>query len=207
MIIRIVKSALFILGLMLTLPLIVLTWCESTLLGKDYEKVFAACKETLSLIPSIPGVYMRSAYYWAVCTKVSPEARFLFGSWLAHRKNKVDRGTLIGPYSFIGYSEIGENVIFGARVSIISGKYQHGRPDQRINGQKPSKLIEEDEIIHIGKNTWIGQDAVILANIGENCTVGAGSVVFKDVPDNTTVIGNPARKVNMEMVPPERDTG
>jgi serine acetyltransferase len=27
----------------------------------------------------------------------------------------------------------------------------------------------------------------------------SGSVVYKPVPDNTTVLGNPARKVNVEM--------
>jgi len=82
----------------------------------------------------------------------------------------------------------------GARTSIISGKYQHGRPDHRATG---GDIVEEHQANNIGKNTWIGQDAVVLVSIGEGCTIGAGSVVLRDVPDGTTVLGNPARKVSL----------
>lgn len=116
-------------------------------------------------------------------------------SLLAHRENIIRAGTVIGAYSTIGYADIGENVLFGSKISIISGKYQHGTPKQRKEG---AEVMEEHQVLKIGRNTWIGQDAVILANIGENCTVAAGSVVFKDVPDSTTVMGNPARKVSLD---------
>ncbi|MEA2030938.1 MAG: acyltransferase, partial [candidate division Zixibacteria bacterium] len=165
------------------------------LTGNNYERVFNACKEILSIIPTPLGNYMRRAFYWATCTSVSWDTNFIFGSWLAHRNNKIAQRVTIGAYTFIGYADIGENVLFGARVSIISGKYQHGRPDQRVNQKE---IENKSEIIKIGRNSWIGQDVVIMANIGENCTVGAGSVVMKDVPDNATVLGNPARKVNLK---------
>lgn len=189
------KRLLFIICLIIALPLILLTWLEAALFNKNTECIFGSCRDILSICPSLLGTYMRKAYYWAVCTNISPDAHFLFGSWLAHRQNIIRSGVVVGHYSFIGYADIEEDVLLGARVSIVSGKYQHGRPAARSHQKQ---IIEENEIIHIGSNSWIGQEAVILANIGRNCTVGAGSVVFKNVPDNTTVLGNPARKVNLD---------
>lgn len=53
---------------------------------------------------------------------------------------------------------------------------------------KPEKYICDD--VYIGKNTWIGANAVILkgSHIGDNCVIGAGSVILGDVADNTLVI-------------------
>lgn len=49
--------------------------------------------------------------------------------------------------------------------------------------------------VHIGKNCWIGANAVILPGITicDNVVVGAGSVVTKDLPDNVVAVGNPCR--------------
>jgi len=191
----IIKRIFFISAIIVISPLIIFRWLGQHLLGSQKGKVFCGIAEFLSLCPSFIGIYLRKAYYWSACTNVSPDVQFLFGSMLTHRENVIRSGVVIGHYTFIGFSDIEENVQLGARVSIISGRYQHGRPNHRVQEQDHEP---EHEIIHIGKNSWIGQDAVILANIGENCTVGAGSVVFKDIPDNTTVLGNPARKVSMK---------
>lgn len=49
--------------------------------------------------------------------------------------------------------------------------------------------------IHIGKNVWIGSNAVILpgVTIGDNAIIGAGSVVTRDIPENVVAVGNPCR--------------
>jgi virginiamycin A acetyltransferase len=190
------KWFMFILGCILSLPVIILTRLEEIASKGKATYIYGGSKELLSICPTIIGIYMRKAFYWAVCRRVSPDAHFLFGSWLAHRETIIAPGASIGAYTFIGFANIERNVLMGARVSIISGKYQHGRPNERAeNGHDIA--TEEDRPIHIGENTWIGQDATIMANIGKNCTIGAGSVVLNDVPDNTTVLGNPARRVNL----------
>lgn len=188
------KGVLFAFGFLLASPLILITWLEALIMGKEYERMYAGCTEILCIVPTIIGNLMRKAFYWTTCNKVYWNTHLKMGSWLAHRNNKIGPGVTIGAFTFIGYADIGKNVIFGARVSIISGKYQHGKPEERINNRD---IVEENVVITIGENSWIGQDVVIMANIGKNCTVGAGSVVMKDVPDNTTVLGNPARKVSM----------
>ena len=190
-----IKRTFLIFCFIIDFPLILLTWIESWLGGKNKEYIFSSCRDILSICPTFVGIYLRKAYYWAVCKNVSPDVQFLFGSWLSHRNNIIRSGVVIGHYSFIGYADIGENVLMSARVSIVSGKYQHGKPEERA---QLKEIVEVHNVIRIGDNTWIGQDATILANIGKNCTIGAGSVVLRDVPDNTTVLGNPARKVNLD---------
>lgn len=181
-------------SLLLAFPLILISWLESLILGREGERIYGDCGEILSVIPTILGSNLRTAFYWATCTSVSRTVSFQFGSWLAHRDNTIAQGVMIGAHTLIGYADIGENTIVGARVSVVSGKYQHGRPAQRVSGKE---ITEEHVVVKIGRNSWIGQDVVLLANVGDNCTVGAGSVVLRDVANNATVIGNPARKVSV----------
>lgn len=192
---RVLKRVIFICCVVIVSPLILLSYLESWFTRGKGERIYCGCAEILALAPTSIGNYLRKAYYWAVCAGVSPDAQFNFMSLLAHRENIIRAGVVIGAHTTIGYADIGENVLFGSKISIISGKYQHGKPSERASG---GELTEENVVLKIGKNSWLGQDVVILANIGENCTVAAGSVVFKDVPDNTTVMGNPARKVSLE---------
>ncbi len=183
------------LGILLTLPLIILTGLEVLFSGGRRERIYGSCKEILSLMPTTCGKYLRLAYYWSVCQRVSPDADFQFGSMLAHRDTVVGPGTVLGSYSIIGHADIGRNVLIAARVSVVSGKYQHGRPGERLVYGNSSGQYSR---IRIGDFTWIGEGALILASIGSNCTVGAGSVVMKEFSDNSTIIGNPARKVNID---------
>jgi virginiamycin A acetyltransferase len=196
------KRAFFCIGIILSLPFIAVTLLEALLFGEKQERVLSWCKEILCIVPTIIGEYMRLGYYWAVCKEISPDALLMFGSMVAHRDTTIREGAVIGVYTIVGYADIGVNVLTGAGVSLISGKYQHGRPEERAGGQA---VAEQYDKIKIGDNSWIGQNAIIMANVGENCTIAAGSVVYKDVPANSTYMGNPARKVNIEPGPAAKD--
>ena len=56
---------------------------------------------------------------------------------------------------------------------------------------------------HIGSGTFIGTGARILGpiKIGKNCYIGANAVVINDVPDNSMVVGIPAKviKTNIDI--------
>lgn len=51
--------------------------------------------------------------------------------------------------------------------------------------------------MHIGKNVWIGANAVILrgVSIGEGAIVAAGAVVNHDIPSHEIWGGVPAKKI------------
>jgi acetyltransferase-like isoleucine patch superfamily enzyme len=87
--------------------------------------------------------------------------------------------------------EIGDHVVIsnGAKLVTHDGSgwiIADTHPDLDLFGQ-----------IKIGRNTFIGIDAIILANttIGSNCLIGAGSVIRGNIPDDSVVMGNPAKVV------------
>lgn len=176
-------------------PLIALARIEALLFGQETERVFDSCKECLALIPTPVGEYLRQAFYWGACRNVHPFTRIAFGGIIAHRDTAIAEGVVIGSFSIIGCATIGRDVLIAPKVSILSGKYQHGRPQDREDHRRFDMTLE---MITIGAGSFLGQGSLILADVGAGATVGAGSVVNRAVPDGATVMGNPARKVSLE---------
>ncbi len=189
----VLKRLLLVLGIVATLPLILVCRLEELVCGRECERVYSFGKELLAAVPTIVGEYLRLGYYCCVCNHVSVDAAFMYNAMLAHRDVSIGPGVVVGVGTIIGKAVIEEGVLFGARVSLLSGKYQHGRPGERAPGMPKGEYTS----ITIGAHSWIGQQAVLMANVGRNCTIGAGSVLMKDAPDNTTFMGNPARRVNI----------
>lgn len=194
------KNVAFLLAAIAVSPLILLTRLEEWLLGVETERVFGACKEFLAIIPTPIGNFARQAYYWGSCQGVARFTSINFGSMIAHRRAIIADGVVIGSFSIIGSVRIGRNALIAPKVSILSGKYPHGRPEERTAYGKGAMFFE---MIAIGENCFIGQGAIVLANVGQGCTIAAGSVVNRDVPDGATVMGNPARRVSLAATPEE----
>ena len=83
---------------------------------------------------------------------------------------------------------VGDYTMFGPKVTVAVA----GHP---VLPELRKQAYQYNAAVHIGKNCWIGANAVILPGItiGDNVVVGAGSVVTKDLPDNVVAVGNPCR--------------
>lgn len=79
--------------------------------------------------------------------------------------------------------EIGENTLFGEGVKIYDHNHQYS--EEKVEHKKFNTAP-----IKIGKNCWIGSNAVILkgSTIGDNSIVGAGCIVHKNIPANSIII-------------------
>jgi acetyltransferase-like isoleucine patch superfamily enzyme len=107
----------------------------------------------------------------------------------------IGRRSVIGAYNWLqgsGGIEIGDDVIIGPGVRIISSTHDISDPDRPFASQP---LI--CGTVRIGSNVWIGADVVILTgvSIGKNVVVGAGSLVTRDLPDGAVYVGTPAGRV------------
>lgn len=86
---------------------------------------------------------------------------------------------------------IGDNCLMAPNVQIYTS-YHPMNPKYRKDDEH---YYEQCKPVTIGRNVWIGGQAVILpgVTIGDNSVIGANSVVNKDVAANVLVAGNPAR--------------
>jgi len=155
------------------------------------EGTFVAFAKLLSLVTGKIGNYLRTSYYMLTLSKCHYDLSVDFASFFAHPNAVVGRKVVIGSFTIIGTAKISNNVLISSHVSILSGKFQH-----YSEGNVASKYQLFSEV-SIGKNTWIGEGAIVMASIGERCIVSAGSVVSKNMGDDLTAIGNPARFISM----------
>lgn len=185
---QIIKQLAFLLCCVTVAPCWLL--CRGTHLG-GWSQLF-------SLVPGLPGVYLRRAFYTGVLQQVGQDSVVEFGTLFTHRASTLGRLAYIGPYCVLGEVSIGDDVLIGSQVSVMNGAKQHGidRLDVPVREQ-PGEWPR----VHIGQDSWIGDRAIVMADVGEHCVVGAGTVVTKPVPDYAIVVGNPARIVKRRNEP------
>jgi virginiamycin A acetyltransferase len=176
------------LALVLVLPAIGLYRLGSLALGRG--KAFPGWSQAFSLLPGLTGAYLRRAFYKWVLPRCGEDSFINFGATFSHPTAEVGRKVYVGAYCCLGDVTLEEDVLLGSHVSIMNGSAQHGieRLDVPIREQ-PGVWPH----ITIGRDTWIGDRAIVLADVGEHCVIGAGSVVTKPIPDYAIAVGSPAR--------------
>jgi len=103
------------------------------------------------------------------------------GNFVEIKNSTIEKGVKAGHLSYIGDSEIKEDVNIGAGT--ITCNY---------DGFKKYKT-------KIGKGAFIGSNSSLVApiNIGEGAIIGAGSTITEDVPPDSLALGR-AKQVNKE---------
>jgi acetyltransferase-like isoleucine patch superfamily enzyme len=184
---------------LLVLPAFLLYTLGRLVLGK--QKAFPGWSQAFSLLPGLTGVYLRRAFYRLVLPRCGRGCCLSFGTVISHPTAEVGRDVYVGLYCCLGDVTLEDDVLLGSHVSIMNGGAQHGieRLDVPIREQ-PGVWPR----ITIGRDSWIGDRAVVLADVGKHCVIGAGSVVIKPVPDYAIAVGSPAKVLRFRNAAEER---
>lgn len=154
------------------------------------EKAFPGWSQAFSLLPGLTGVYLRRAFYQLVLPRCGSDSCLSFGTVFSHPTAAIGHRVYVGLFCCLGDITLEDDVLLGSHVSIMNGGSQHGidRLDIPIREQ-PGTWPR----VTVGKDSWIGDRALVLADVGKHCVIGAGSVVTKALPDYAIAVGVPAK--------------
>ena len=83
-----------------------------------------------------------------------------------------------------------DDVLLAAGVHVPSGAHTHGIDDMSVPIRDQPSV---KSAVRIGRGSWIGSAAVVMADVGRDTVVAAGAVVTQPIPDCTIAGGVPAR--------------
>lgn len=170
-------------------PSLLRYWLARLLLG---SRAFGASSEAIARIPGLWGVFSRQAFYRFTLAHCGQDVYFGWNSAFSMTEARVGDRVYIGRFCSLGFADIEREVMLADGVQILSGGREHSRVDPGAPMQSQPQAYQR---VRIGRNSWIGAGAVIMADIGENCIIGAGAVVNKPIPPFTVAVGVPARVV------------
>ena len=184
------KYAVRCISILLVAPIFFGYLLGRMMLGGD--RVFPGFSQGMALLPGLSGIYLRRAFYRLVLPRCEPGCCLCFGTVISHPTAEIGRNVYVGVYGCLGDVALEEDVLLGSHVSIINGGGQHGieRLDLPIREQ-PGTFPR----VTIGRDSWIGDRSVVLADVGRHCVIGAGSLVTKPIPDYAIALGAPARVI------------
>jgi acetyltransferase-like isoleucine patch superfamily enzyme len=150
--------------------------------------------QILSMIPGMPGIFVRRAWYRRTLARCGPGLIVGFGAVILHSGAEVGANVYIGKHALIGMATIGDDLLCSDRVQVLSGARHHGFENRAIpmNRQGNPHL----ERVTLGADVWLGANAVITADVADQCIVAAGAVVVKAIDDPWLIVGGvPARRL------------
>ena len=162
----------------------------------EHNKAFEGSTQAISLIPGMPGEYVRRAFLSVTLRHCDPTSTVEFGTIFSQTGASIDANVYVGPRCHLGLVHLEKNVLLAAGVHIPSGAETHGTADTSvpIRDQPGARVL-----VRIGEGSWIGSASVVLADVGKHCVVGAGAVVTKPLPDYSIAVGVPAKIVRSRL--------
>lgn len=173
-------------GIVLLAPLWLVAHCEHLLRREGW---FAGCSEVLSLVPGKPGVFLRRSFYRMTLDRCAIDVHIGFGTTLAHPQVSIGQGVYVGNRCSLGMCVLDDYVTIGSNADLLSGRYQHVFVDVNAPIQSQGGYFDP---VRIGRNAWIGNSAVVMADVGDGAVIGAGAVVVHPIPSGAIAVGNPA---------------
>ena len=131
------------------------------------------------------------------------------GSYVDIEKRNLIRSAVIGDMTYTGadvgimWAEVGKYCCIARRVEIGGNEHNYRAasmmPSYRLLNKLGGRLSmhQDEEIVRVGNDVWIGVGALIPRKsgleIGDGAVIGSGAVVTKSVPPYAIVAGVPAR--------------
>lgn len=157
---------------------------------------FETVSKALCLIPGLGGMWLRRVWYKATLLRCGENLYVDFLAAIRTRKTSIGSDVYIGHSCWIGWADIGDEVMLGGHIVVLSGAAQHSfeRTDLAMRLQEGHA-----EQVRIGRDVWVGNGAIIAADVAEGTVVGAGSVVTKTLPAYSIIAGVPAHVVRSRL--------
>jgi len=154
--------------------------------------VFRSIMQAAALLPGALGSIIRVALLQWMAKRCAGRVRIEMGTIFSNPRVEIEEHAYIGAFCSIGWARIEEYVLLGSGVHVVSGPRVHrfDRTDVPIALQGG-----EPKMVRIGRGSWIGNGAIVMADVGEECVVGAGAVVTKPIPAWSIAVGVPAKPV------------
>ena len=188
---RAIKRSLDACCLPIVGPAVVTCLLEARL-SEPADTMFTFWTQTFALVPGLPGVFLRRAFYRWTLERCGHTFFIGFGALFTHRNVIIEDDVFVGPYAIIGSAALRQGCLIGSRCSIPSGGALHALDaNLRWMPADMSRLRR----VEIGAYAWLGEASVVLADVGASTMVAAGSVVSTAVPPGILVAGNPSRFV------------
>jgi maltose O-acetyltransferase len=150
----------------------------------------------LAPLPVLIGKRFRAMVYRLAGFRIGRDSKFLdraiFDALCNPYPNlSIGRRSQVGigcHFSLNAPVTIGDNVIFGHYVHIITDTHAIGPGYRRCGDRVPMPVI-------IGDGVWIASDVTVLpgVTIGAGSVVAGGSLLTRSIPPNSLVAGVPAR--------------
>lgn len=154
---------------------------------------FSWINMALASVPGRLGDILRYGFYRQTIRHLGSNVHFKYGSFCQYYNCSIGDNVFFGYGNAIGQVEIGNDVVIGGYVNLISGREQHGI--QRCAIPFWRQASRGRKTIVLGSNIWIGSNCCITSDIGDSCVIGAGSVVVKPTESYSIYAGNPAKKI------------
>src|SRR5262245_55804234 len=160
---------------------------RATILGGD--RALEGSTQLLAMIPGIAGEYLRRAFLMRTLDHCSATCVIGFGTLFSKAGARIDERVYIGPRCHLGLVHLEADVMLAAGVHIPSGPRTHGMEAGTPMREQPG----ERRLVTIGEGSWIGSNAVVLADVGRDTVIAAGAVVTHSLGDHVVAAGVPAR--------------
>jgi virginiamycin A acetyltransferase len=183
----VLQQVAFSLATVAVLPSLLSYAVRARLLGRD--RALEGSSQCLALVPGVTGQYLRRAFLARVLASCHPSATIEFGTLFSSVDACLEENVYIGPRCHLGMVHLERDVLLAAGVHVPSGAHIHGTDDltRPIREQRFQRSL-----VRVGRGSWIGASAVVMADVGRDTIVAAGAVVTRPLPDMVVAGGVPA---------------